>query len=119
MLDTVADLIIKQEIQLLDKIDKLDDLAELIDDEFIEVGSSAALYNKAEVIRWLASDDQSVRSGTSFKAHPLAKNIILLNYISSIKDTPVSESKQAIRSSIWRLTEGRWRMIFHQGTPLK
>ena len=111
--------IIKQEIQLLDKVDALDVLAELIDNEFIEIGSSATVYDKAEVILWLASDDPSERIGTSFKAHPLAENIILLTYISTIKDTPVAESKQAIRSSIWRLSDGQWRMVFHQGTPLK
>lgn len=119
MLDTVVNQIIKQEIQLLDKIDPLDVLAELIDNEFIEIGSSSVIYDKTEVIRWLGSDDQSERIGTSFKARPLAENIILLTYMSSIKSTPLAESKQAMRSSIWRLTDGKWRMVFHQGTPLK
>ena len=119
MLDTVVNQIIKQEIQLLDKVDAPDVLAELIDNEFIEIGSSATVYDKAEVMRWLASDDPSKRIGTSFIAHPLAENIILLTYISSIKDTPVTDSKKAMRSSIWRLSDGQWRMVFHQGTPLK
>jgi glyoxylase I family protein len=119
MLDTVVNQIIKQEIQLLDRIEPLDVLAELIDNEFIEIGSSAVIYDKAEVIRWLGSDDQSERTGTSFKARLLAENIILLTYMSSIKNTPLAESKQAMRSSIWRLTGGKWRMVFHQGTPVK
>ena len=119
MQDTIINQIIKQETQLLDRVDSQNILAELIDNEFIEVGSSAAVYDKAEVMRWLASDDQSERIGTSFKAHPLTENIILLTYISTIKDSPVAESKQAMRSSIWRLTDGQWRMVFHQGTPLK
>ena len=119
MQDTIINQIIKQETQLLDKVDSPDELAELIDNEFIEIGSSAVIYDKAEVIRWLESDDQSERIGTSFKAHILAENIILLTYISSIKDIPLAESKQAMRSSIWRLTDGKWRMVFHQGTPVK
>lgn len=119
MKDEIVSQIIKQEVQLLDKVDSLDVLAELIDNEFIEIGSSAVIYDKTEVIRWLASDDQSERIGTSFKAHPLAENIILLTYMSSIKDTPLAESKQAMRSSIWRLTGGKWRMVFHQGTRIK
>ena len=119
MQDTIIGHIIKQEIQLLDKVDSPNVLAELIDNEFIEIGSSAVYYDKAEVIRWLESDDQSERIGTSFKGHVLAENIILLTYISSIKDTPLAESRQAIRSSIWRLTDGQWRMVFHQGTPVK
>lgn len=64
-------------MQLLDKVDSLDVLAELIDNEFIEIGSSAVIYDKAEVIRWLASNDQSERTGTSFKAQLLAENINL------------------------------------------
>ncbi|KTD36527.1 hypothetical protein Lnau_1511 [Legionella nautarum] len=63
MEDAVVNQIIKQEVQLLDKIDSLDALAELIDNEFIEIGSSAVIYDKDEVIRWLASDDQSERIG--------------------------------------------------------
>jgi hypothetical protein len=119
MNDAIVSQIIKQEVQLLEKVDSLDIIADLIDNEFIEIGSSAVIYDKAEVIRWLASDDQSERIGTSFKAHLLAENIILLTYMSSIKDTPLGESKQAMRSSIWRLTGGKWRMVFHQGTPMK
>ena len=119
MQDTIMNQIIKQEMQLLDRVDSPNILAELIDDEFIEIGSSSAVYDKTEVIRWLASDDQSERIGSGFKAHRLAENIILLTSISTIKETPVAESKQAMRSSIWRLSNGQWRLIFHQGTPLK
>jgi len=119
MQSTIINQLIKQETQLLDKADAPEILADLIDDEFIEIGSSAVIYNKAEVLRWLASDEHSERIGTSFKAHSLAENMILLTYISSIKDTPLAESKQAMRSSIWRLTDGQWRMVFHQGTPMK
>ena len=119
MPDAIINQIIKQETQLLDKTDSLDVLADLIDNEFMEIGSSAVVFDKAEVMRWLASDDQSERIGSSFKAHSLAENIILLTYISTIKDTPVAESKQAMRSSIWRLTDGQWCMVFHQGTPVK
>lgn len=119
MQETIIDHIIKQEVQLLDKVDSPEILASLIDNEFIEIGSSAVVYDKAEVMRWLVSDDKSERIGKAFKAYTLAENIILLTYISIIKDTPIAESKQAMRSSIWRLTDGQWRMVFHQGTPLK
>jgi hypothetical protein len=119
MQNTIINQIIKQETQLLVKADAPEVLAELIDNEFIEIGSSDVIYDKAEVLRWLARDEQSERIGTSFKAHSLAENMILLTYISSIKETPLAESKQAMRSSIWRLTDGQWRMVFHQGTPIE
>lgn len=112
-------LIIRQEKQLHDKVDSIDLLADLIDDEFIEIGSSAAYCDKAEVIRWLLEKNHSECIGHAFKAQLLSDSIILLTYISDIKDKIDGTIKQAMRSSIWRLTEGRWRMVFHQGTPLK
>lgn len=119
MREAIINQIIKQERQLLDKTDSLDVLTALIDDEFVEIGSNAVIVDKAEVSRWLASSSQSECIGTSFKAHWLAEHIILLTYISTIKDTPFATGKRAARSSIWRWTDGQWRMVFHQGTPLK
>ncbi|WP_131782819.1 DUF4440 domain-containing protein [Legionella gresilensis] len=119
MQESIVNLLVKQEKKLLDRTDSLEELANLIDDEFIEIGSSADLYDKAEVIRWLKSINQPQYSGYSFKAKALSENIILLTYISSVKDTADAMNKQAIRSSIWRLQDKQWRMIFHQGTPLK
>jgi hypothetical protein len=118
MQNEIINHLIKQEKQLLDRADPLDVLVDLIDDEFIEVGSSAALYDKTEVVRWLSSENQSERIGSSFKAHPLTEQMILLTYISEIKEGASPDIKQAIRSSIWRLKNGKWRMVFHQGTPV-
>jgi hypothetical protein len=110
-------LIINQEKQLLDRTDPIELLCELLDDDFIEFGSSSTIYDKAEEVRWLASPDQSIRTGTQFKAKQLSTDVILLTYISCIKDHESSEIKRALRSSIWRKAGEQWRMIFHQGTP--
>lgn len=110
-------LIISQEKQLLERTDPVEILCELIDDEFMEVGSSSTIYDKAEVVRWLSSEDKTTRTGMQFKAKQLCDDIILLTYISCIKEHHCSENKQALRSSIWRQTQGQWRMVFHQGTP--
>lgn len=117
--DAVLNQIIQQETQLLIRTDPMDVLGDLIDDEFAEIGSSATIYDKTEVMRWLASEDQSQRTGQQFKARFLSDDVILLTYISSIKDNLSADSKQALRSSIWRQTAGRWRMVFHQGTPIR
>jgi len=119
MNDKIANQLIRKEKQLLEKKDPLDVLADLIDEEFIEIGSSTAVYDKSEVIRWLASDDKSERAGTDFKVHALSKDVLLLTYISLIREKPGSDVKKAMRSSIWRSRNNRWSMVFHQGTPLK
>ncbi len=119
---TVEDIInhiIKQEKRLLDKTESLKSLSALLDDEFIEIGSSAKLFNKADVIEWLKSDDKSIRLGTEFAGKIISENVILLTYISNIQDTGEAPIKTALRASIWRKnSENEWKMIFHQGTPI-
>lgn len=119
MNNAIVHQLIKQENQLLDNNDSLDVLAELIDNEFIEIGSSGVVNHKAEVLRWLSSSHDIKHVGREFNAYSLADSIIMLTYISAIKDTFGACTKKAMRSSVWRLTDGLWRMVFHQGTPLK
>ncbi|MBN9230921.1 MAG: hypothetical protein BGO90_15450 [Legionella sp. 40-6] len=113
----ITEQIIQLEKKLLDKKDPVPNLADLFDEAFIEIGSSGTEYNKNAVIEWLNREDDSQCSGTAFKTHPLADDLILLTYISSIKASSTGEMKQAIRSSIWRLQGYQWRMLFHQVTP--
>lgn len=109
--------LIKKEKQLLDKIDSPEALIDLIDEEFIEIGKSATFYNKSDVANWLNSPAPSEQTGASFKGQFLSDDVVLLTYVSSI-NTPNADRKKAIRSSIWRLKQSHWKMIFHQGTPL-
>ena len=121
MKDTISspllNLIIKQEKQLLSRTEPIEVLCELIDNEFMEIGSSSQIHDQEEVLRWLSSADQSERTGIQFKAKQLSDTVILLTYISCIKENHSSETKRALRSSIWRRTQDQWRMVFHQGTP--
>lgn len=53
---------------------------------------------------------------SNFEARKLSDNIILVNY----KSEKIDNGKKyfAIRTSIWKLNENGWQMIFHQGTPV-
>ena len=42
----------------------------------------------------------------------VAPGLVLLTYVSD------PDGRAARRSSLWRRSEGRWRMLFHQGTLL-
>lgn len=114
----IIELIIKQEKQLFLRKDPVAILSELIDDEFMEIGSSSIIHDKKEVVRWLKSDDASQIEGVDFKASFITDEVILLTYVSQIKQPQLDKPKQAMRSSIWKCSAGKWRMIFHQGTPL-
>lgn len=110
--------IITQEKRLLDRTDSVKNLNLLIDDEFIEISSSATHYDKTDVIQWLSTEDQSIRSGTDFLAKLLGNNLVLLAYVSHIQSALGAPVKKALRSSIWRKQDDIWQMVFHQGTPM-
>ena len=114
----ITNLIIKQEKQLFLRKDPIHVLTDLIDDEFMEIGSSAQLHDKAEVIRWFKKAESLDIQGIHFKAKFLSGDVILLTYISVTREQDLDKTKQALRSSIWRNVEGSWRMVFHQGTPI-
>jgi hypothetical protein len=85
-------------------------LAALLADEFIEIGSSGRVYNKQQIIDLLrhAGGQGSPPTLRDFSARQLAAEVILVTY-------SIVES-QTIRSSVWKLIDGRWQMVFHQGT---
>lgn len=117
-MNNIIDLIIKQEQQLFLRQDPVSILSELVDDDFVEIGSSSVIHDKAEVIRWLKCKDPSEIRGEAFKATFLSENIVLLTYISTTNSPQIKEPKQARRSSIWRCSANKWQMVFHQGTPI-
>ena len=119
VVEDIINHLITQEKRLLYKIESVETLLSLLDDEFFEIGVSSKLYNKADVVEWLNSDDKSIRSGTEFLGKIISENVILLTYISNIQENPTALIKKALRSSIWRKQQNKWQMIFHQGTSLK
>lgn len=84
--------------------------AALLADEFVEFGSSGRIYDKKQIIELLQEEQGQSRQRTvsDFSARQLATDVVLLTY--RIVET------RTIRSSIWKLTNGQWRMVFHQGT---
>jgi hypothetical protein len=95
-----------------------DEVGYLLADEFIEFGSSGRVYDKRQISEALQQEtpDPTTRiSLVDFVARRLAFEVILVTYRTIRPDRPESR----LRSSIWKLIEGRWQMVFHQGTPSK
>ena len=92
----------------------------LLADDFIEFGSSGHAYDKRQVLEALQQEkpDPTVRiSLAEFAARRLAPGVFLVTY-RTIWDGGADEPRRSrLRSSIWKLIEGRWQMVFHQGTP--
>lgn len=87
-------------------------LDELLDDDFTEFGSSGRIYDKQVVIDSLLSESPTSSPPTlsGFKARLLAPDVALLTY--RIVET------NTLRSSIWKSSGGRWKLLFHQGTKI-
>ena len=85
----------------------------LLDDDFVEFSKSGRVYDKRQTIEMLRGDDSDLMPEVrNFQVYPLANDVMLITYRSGRADL------FALRSSIWRLIDGRWRMTFHQGTAV-
>lgn len=92
---------------------------ELLADDFLEFGSSGRRYDKAQVLRTLASEagDRPHFAISDFELKALAPDIALVTYRACADVSEGAETRQSLRSSLWLLRSGRWQMAFHQGTP--
>lgn len=87
------------------------ELQNLLAKNFFEFGSSGNILYKEKAI---GEEGIAVVKMTlsNFEIHPLSEEIALATY--RIYN---EENKQhSLRSSIWKLSEGKWKMVFHQGT---
>lgn len=83
----------------------------LLDSDFIEFGKSGRVYDRQTTIQLLHADDSELLPEVrDFQVRPLSPDVVLVTYRSGRGDV------FALRSSIWRLRGGTWRMTFHQGT---
>jgi len=116
--NTEAETIRKLEEQLLKPSVRgsAQDISVLLADEFIEYGSSGQIFDKKQVIEGLQSEGLVEISLTDFEAKPLASGVILATY-RAVKHERDGRKSYSLRSSVWKLIDGRWQIVFHQGTP--
>jgi hypothetical protein len=92
-------------------------LEELLDPDFREIGTSGRRWTRAETISALSkesaetSDDGPIRA-SDFEVTAVASDVVLVTFLT------VGRGRRSLRSSIWRRSEGSWRVLHHQGTPL-
>ena len=90
------------------------ELFELISDDFLEFGSSGVVYNKKNVIKFLLADTPSKKNLSNFKMSKLSNDCFLLTYKYLKKRNDIKN--YSLRSSIWKLSNKKWQIVFHQGT---
>ena len=92
-------------------------IAELFADEFVEFGSGGRVYDKQAILEELATESPIRFSIADFKLLQLAPNVALVTYRATSTPDGRERIAYSLRSSVWKLINGSWRMVFHQGTP--
>ncbi|SFL12655.1 hypothetical protein SAMN04488518_11774 [Pseudovibrio ascidiaceicola] len=85
-------------------------LDQLLHADFIEIGASGRTYDRAQVLDALPTEaaDYPVRTIENFRLRELSEGLIQVFY--SIAENATQ------RTSIWKLEDEQWSMIYHQGT---
>ena len=93
------------------------EVASLLHADFFEFGGSGSVWNRQQTIDRLAQELPIGRSLTDLSVRSLATDVMLVTYRAVGRDLVSGKEWHSLRSSIWKLTDGRWQVIFHQGTP--
>ena len=90
-------------------------ISQLLAEGFIEFGSSGRVFTKEQIIATLREEPTTERSATEMKVQLLAPHVALVTYCAQRHTEP---PVRTLRSSIWEQRQGKWQMVFHQGTLL-
>ncbi|WP_028266157.1 ribonuclease HI family protein [Arthrobacter sp. MA-N2] len=85
----------------------------LLHPDFTEIGSTGRVWSRDELMMALEDNPGETAEAEVISVDRICSNTILLSYRS------YGRAGSAVRSSIWLLDDGRWRLRFHQSTPEK
>ena len=94
-----------------------DKIAELLNDNFIEFTSSGKQYNYSFGDTFGASNSTIEMEDESVRTIVLNDETILLLYV-AIKKNLDGSCNRSRRSSVWNKINGKWKLVFHQGTNI-
>ena len=117
--DSDVDMVRRHELNLLLPVLRSapGSVAELLADNFIEFGGSGRVYSKQDAIDALAQEPSAERHLSDVRCAHISNDVILVTYRLFRRSNSSSALECSLRSSIWRRSDGRWQMEFHQGTP--
>jgi hypothetical protein len=93
-------------------------LLSLLAEEFCEFGSSGRIYTRQEIIDYLQTELPIRFSVADFSVATVTEGVALVRYQAVRYKEPSKPDAKSLRSSLWVLRDGRWQMIFHQGTKI-
>ena len=83
----------------------------LLHPDFREFGASGATWDRDAIVGALGADPGEPVQVEDLAARAVADDAVLVTYAAT------SSAGRSLRSSLWLREQGRWRVLFHQGTP--
>jgi hypothetical protein len=93
-----------------------EEITTILADDFVEFGSSGRIFDKIQVVEGLPHSPTVPMIIEDFQVKVLSSNVVLATYRVVRTNEPREEMRNSLRSSIWKFIDGRWQMVFHQGT---
>jgi len=94
-------------------------LNELLAEDFFEFMQSGAPTDKKAMVEYLPTSPEEEVHVREMNAKVLSEDNILLHYIADRIVLNSGEEKCTLCSSVWQKRDGKWQMVFFQGTPAK
>ncbi len=100
------------ELELSDKDVRKDPerLAEILHQDFEEIGKSGRVFSKSAILSLLTNEEHQPITYSQFRFTKLSDNSVLLKYQSHCNGI------SARRSSVWIKNKDHWQILYHQGT---
>ena len=89
---------------------------ELLAEDFLEFGSSGRVWTRETTLQLLATESYIKPIIEDFACRMLSNDVTLLTYRSLRTGADDKQHVETLRSSIWMRRNGKWKIIFHQGT---
>ena len=86
----------------------------LLDEDFLEYGSSGKIYTKDIILEKLPDSKFSLITIQDFSILKISEGFIQTRF------KTIEKNRTSLRSSIWKkYWENDWKMTFHQWTPIE
>lgn len=89
----------------------------LLADNFLEIPSTGIPYDKSHALSRIPDEISPEFTQQDYELRVLSESVAQLVYRATIKLQNEETIAYSQRNSIWKLTDGKWQILFHQGTP--
>ena len=95
------------------------ELRKRIAPNFKEIGASGAYFGLENVLERLPTEQTWSAIVQDFEFTQHSEDICQLVFRAFIKGDDTDEGTYSLRSSLWQMINGEWKVIFHQGTKVE